>query len=107
MQFFPRMHVYMFSKFTYSLTDPCSSNPCQNGGTCVNVENGTFSCKCPVLCPCVDMGHLCQRGMQTKITSLNIEYSYPTFDNTTSKVTFAVHYSKYRKDAHTFYLNKK
>ena len=26
--------------------DPCSSNPCQNGGFCRDNGNGTFSCSC-------------------------------------------------------------
>lgn len=26
--------------------DPCESEPCQNGGTCVNNEDGTYKCEC-------------------------------------------------------------
>ncbi|MFO0756871.1 MAG: DNRLRE domain-containing protein [Byssovorax sp.] len=31
----------------YQIPDPCDPNPCQNGGTCSNGANGTFTCACP------------------------------------------------------------
>jgi hypothetical protein len=33
-----------------------------NGGTCVDLFDGTFVCVCAVTCPCVDMGDLCEKG---------------------------------------------
>ncbi|XP_017779989.1 PREDICTED: sushi, von Willebrand factor type A, EGF and pentraxin domain-containing protein 1-like [Nicrophorus vespilloides] len=27
-------------------SEPCSSNPCQNNGTCINEDQSTYSCKC-------------------------------------------------------------
>lgn len=34
------------SYFSHSVVSPCSSNPCQNGGTC-RISGSTFSCSCP------------------------------------------------------------
>ena len=26
---------------------PCATAPCQNGGKCVDIGNGTYRCQCP------------------------------------------------------------
>lgn len=38
---------FNFCYFTFSIQDPCSSQPCQNQGTCVNNADGTYTCLCP------------------------------------------------------------
>lgn len=30
-----------------TIADPCTSNPCLNGGTCIGIGFGGFSCQCP------------------------------------------------------------
>ena len=32
-----------------SSSDPCISNPCQNGGTCIKEKQGAFTCRCPMM----------------------------------------------------------
>ena len=32
------------------LRKPCESNPCKNGGTCIQLGTNGFSCKCPPGC---------------------------------------------------------
>ena len=34
-------------KFIATASGPCSSSPCENGGTCVNVGTTDFFCNCP------------------------------------------------------------
>ena len=40
-----------------SAVDECASNPCTNGGSCVNLRNG-FQC----ICPDGSTGQICERG---------------------------------------------
>lgn len=43
--------------FLFTDIDECASAPCQNGGTCVNLED-SFKCECP---PAWE-GNVCQFG---------------------------------------------
>lgn len=36
------------SQVTFPPYNPCSPNPCQNGGTCQQTNSGSFMCVCPV-----------------------------------------------------------
>ena len=40
------MKFYLEGVTCASLTSPCGSNPCQNGGTCTP-SGTTFTCSCP------------------------------------------------------------
>ena len=44
--------------------DECASNPCQNGGTCIELELNGYSCTCAI-CGCADeaAGPNCEIGM--------------------------------------------
>ncbi len=35
------------SHFLLKALDPCSTDPCQNGGTCNDDNSGGFTCSCP------------------------------------------------------------
>lgn len=58
--FFPSLsaHVLPFL-LCFAAPKPCSSNPCQNGGTCLNSPDGvSFSCMCSEEWE----GRLCEKG---------------------------------------------
>ena len=42
---------------------PCEGNPCRNGGECIDIEDGTFICKCSEL----HGGILCEKRGKFKI----------------------------------------
>jgi len=53
--------VWSFYKIKFLNVAPCSSNPCQNGGTCANNNNNTSPY---YTCSCANgfTGHTCQIG---------------------------------------------
>ena len=69
--------IIFLSPFLYSPTDPCSTNPCQNGGICDSSEDPHgwgFYCKCPTE-PRPVGGKLCDIGKYTvSITDGNAAY---------------------------------
>lgn len=34
--------------YAFILADPCISNPCRNGGTCLSEPPGDYKCVCPL-----------------------------------------------------------
>ena len=53
--YYKNMRTY----FSYSSEiNPCSSNPCENGGTCVNTVDGNYACFCTSLWS----GNNCETG---------------------------------------------
>uniref|UniRef100_T1IB22 Cubilin n=1 Tax=Rhodnius prolixus TaxID=13249 RepID=T1IB22_RHOPR len=44
------------------ITDDCASNPCENGGTCIDLYNG-FHCICPQLWEDCSKGLTCQKDV--------------------------------------------
>jgi hypothetical protein len=51
--------------------NPCSPNPCQNGGTCQQTSTGSFICLCPVGFE----GYCCEiRKLQKKKDFLHLLY---------------------------------
>ena len=51
------------SKISIVDIDECESNPCQNGGTCLDGEDG-FMCECPEGFE----GQLCDQGRQVYLS---------------------------------------
>ena len=50
---------YAVSKFFLTDTDECVSNPCLNGGTCID---GVYNFTC--VCPGAFVGHRCEGTLQ-------------------------------------------
>jgi len=67
------IHFFSFSNFiflSFKENQPCASNPCQNGGTCIPEGNG-FRCECRG----GFTGPRCQAGIISFFLSLNC-YSF-------------------------------
>ncbi|XP_071942787.1 hyalin-like [Antedon mediterranea] len=83
-------------QFEIKIGDSCTSSPCQNGGTCVQLET-SFACNCPVLYE----GNLCQilpgeptAEIQPFSLSANLQNTV-TFQCT---VTYSINWRWYKDD---------
>ena len=66
-------------KLLYFVLDECQSNPCENGGTCID-ELGSYQC----LCSCGYVGKNCQskqraKGRQNKKGRNHLDWTYSLF----------------------------
>ena len=56
------------AKFTISENITCASFPCENEGTCLDLDTGGVDCQCPIGYE----GDMCEKGKEISLFKINL-----------------------------------